>query len=151
MIRPPALMALATGLVAGPVVSGWIGYRAAVADLDRALRQRPPIAVIDYQPITRRLAAGLPPAELAPGFATLRRQAAHLREHGYLVLNRAHLDAVPDRYLIPVRPVLPVLPDLPRTGAAPPSRPETATQGTIARDEATALIRSLTSPLASGP
>jgi hypothetical protein len=146
-MRPPVATALIVALAAGPALSGWLAYRTALAELDRALALRPPVAVVDYQPITNRLAQGVPPKDLEPGFATLKGHSTRLGEHGYLVLNRASLDAVPERYVIPAQLDLP---------APPPARPTTppASDGTaLDRNEAASLIRSLTSPpaRAAGP
>ena len=106
-MRPPVAAALVAALAAGPALSGWLAYRFAVAELDRAMALRPPVAVIDYQPITARLAQGVAAKDLEPGFATLKGHSTRLGEHGYLVLNRASLDAVPERYLVPAQLDLP--------------------------------------------
>ena len=114
-MRPPLLAALAAGLLAASPLSGWLAYRGAVAELDRALELRPPLAVLDYETITARLAQGTPAKELEPAFAGLKRWSSRLREHGYLVLNRAAADAVPEAYLVRPDPA-----DLPAPAAPQP-------------------------------
>lgn len=154
-MRPPLLMALAAGLLAASALSGWLAYRGAVAELDRALELRPPLAVLDYEPITARLAQGTPARELEPAFAELKRWSSQLREHGYLVLNRAAAEAVPEAYLLRPDPA-----DLPAPAAPPPlaattppaaplpaARPSPA----ISPSEARALIETLTTPGESQP
>lgn len=151
-MRPPVAAALVAALAAGPALSGWLAYRFAVAELDRAMALRPPVAVIDYQPITARLAQGVAAKDLEPGFATLKSHSTRLGEHGYLVLNRASLDAVPERYVIPAQLDLPAPP--PARPTTPPATTPPASDGTaLDRNEAASLIRSLTSPpaRAAGP
>ena len=153
-MRPPLLAALAAGLLAASALSGWLAYRGAVAELDRALELRPPLAVLDYAPITARLAQGTPARELEPAFAELKRWSGRLREHGYLVLNRAAADAVPEAYL--VRPDPADLPTPMATApppAIPPAAPLPATGPSLAisPSEARSLIETLTTPPESRP
>ena len=153
-MRPPLLLALAAGLLAASALSGWLAYRAAVAELDRALELRPPLAVLDYAPITARLAQGTPARELEPAFAELKRWSGRLREHGYLVLNRAAADAVPEAYL--VRPDPAALPTPMATApppAIPPAAPLPATGPSLAisPSEARSLIETLTTAPESRP
>lgn len=154
-MRPPRLVALAAGLLAASALSGWLAYRAAMAELDRALELRPPLAVLDYEPITARLAQGTPARELEPAFAELKRWGDRLREHGYLVLNRAAADAVPEAYLVHPDPA-----DLPAPAAAPPLAattlppaplPATGPSLAISPGEARALIDTLTTPVERRP
>ena len=153
-MRPPLLLALAAGLLAASALSGWLAYRGAMAELDRALELRPPLAVLDYAPITARLAQGTPARELEPAFAELKRWGNRLREHGYLVLNRAAADAVPEAYL--VRPDPADLP-APMATAPPPAIPPTAPLPAtgpslaISPSEARSLIETLTTPPESRP
>ena len=153
-MRPPLLLALAAGLLAASALSGWLAYRAAVAELDRALELRPPLAVLDYAPITARLAQGTPARELEPAFAELKRWSGRLREHGYLVLNRAAADAVPEAYL--VRPDPADLP-APMATAPPPATPPAAPLPAISPSlainpsEARSLIETLTTAPESRP
>ena len=144
-MRPPVAAALVAALAAGPALSGWLAYRFAVAELDRALALRPPVAVIDYQPITARLAQGVAAKDLEPGFATLKGHSTRLGEHGYLVLNRASLDAVPERYLVPAQLDLPAPPAAVGASAPPSDRNGAALDAA----EAAELIRTLTSPPAA--
>ena len=154
---PPLLAALAAGLLAASALSGWLAYRAAMAELDRALELRPPLAVLDYAPITARLAQGTPAKELEPDFAALKRWSGRLREHGYLVLNRAATEAVPEAYLVLPDPAqampAPITPPPPLTAATPPAAPLPATtpSAAISPSEARALIDTLTSPVGSPP
>ena len=147
-MRPPVAMALGTALVLGPAVSGWLAYRLAVAELDQGLALRPPLAVIDYGPVTERLAAGASARDLEPAVATLKSQAGRLQAHGYLVLNRAAVEAAPTALLVRPDPAgLPPLP-APATGAAPPPAPGPVA---IAPGEARAVIEALTAPPGSRP
>ena len=154
-MRPPLLAALAAGLLAASALSGWLAYRGAVAELDRALELRPPLAVLDYEPITARLAQGTPARDLEPAFAALKRWGSRLREHGYLVLNRAAADAVPEAYLVRPDPA-----DLPAPVTTPPlaattpqaaPRPATSPSPAISPSEARALIDTLTTPSENRP
>jgi hypothetical protein len=147
-------MTLAGGLLAASALSGWLAYRGALDELDRALELRPPLAVLDYEPITARLAQGTPAQELEPAFAGLKRWSSRLREHGYLVLNRAAADAVPEAYLVRPDPA-----DLPAPAAPPPLAattppaaplPAAGPSPAISPSEARALIDTLTSPV-EGP
>ena len=153
-MRPPLLLALAAAPLAASALSGWLAYRAAVAELDRALELRPPLAVLDYAPITARLAQGTPARELEPAFAELKRWSGRLREHGYLVLNRAAADAVPEAYL--VRPDPADLP-APMATAPPPATPPAAPLPAISPSlainpsEARSLIETLTTAPESRP
>ena len=155
-MRPPLLAALAAGLLATSALSGWLAYRAAMAELDRALELRPPLAVLDYAPITARLAQGIPAKELEPAFTALKRWGSRLREHGYLVLNRAAAEAVPEAYLLRPDPTqampAPVTPP-PVTAATPPAAPlpSSAPSPAISPNEARALIDTLTTPVESPP
>lgn len=150
-MRPPVATALVAALIAGPALSGWLAYQASLVELDRALSLRPPLAVVDYQPITNRLAQGVAPKDLKTGFATLKGHSTRLGAHGYLVLNRASLDAVPDRYLVPAELDLPAPPPQP-TPPSPPAKPRPAPppagdQGAaLDPKEAAELIRTLTTP-----
>ena len=153
-MRPPLLLALAAGLLAATALSGWLAYRGAMTELDRALELRPPLAVLDYAPITARLAQGTPARELEPAFAELKRWSSRLREHGYLVLNRAAADAVPEAYL--VRPDPADLP-APMATAPPPATPPAAPLPAISPSlainpsEARSLIETLTTAPESRP
>jgi hypothetical protein len=153
-MRPPLLAALAAGLLAASALSGWLAYRGALAELDRALELRPPLAVLDYEPITARLAQGTPARELEPAFAELKRWSGRLREHGYLVLNRAAADAVPEAYLVRPDPAdLPVPMATAPPPATPPTAPLPATEPSLAisPSEARSLIDTLTTPVESRP
>ena len=153
-MRPPLLLALAAGLLAATALSGWLAYRGAMTELDRALELRPPLAVLDYAPITARLAQGTPARELEPAFAELKRWSSRLREHGYLVLNGAAADAVPEAYL--VRPDPADLP-APMATAPPPATPPAAPLPAISPSlainpsEARSLIETLTTAPESRP
>ena len=153
-MRPPLLLALAAGLLAASALSGWLAYRAAVAELDRALELRPPLAVLDFAPITARLAQGTPARDLEPAFAALKRWGSRLREHGYLVLNRAAADAVPEAYLVRPDPAdLPVPMATAPPPATPPTAPLPATGPSLAisPSEARSLIETLTTAPESPP
>ena len=153
-MRPPLLAALAAGLLAASALSGWLAYRGAVAELDRALELRPPLAVLDYEPITARLAQGTPARELEPAFAELERWSGRLREHGYLVLNRAAADAVPEAYLVRPDPAdLPAPMATAPPPATPPAAPLPATGPSLAisPSEARSLIETLTTAPESRP
>ena len=153
-MRPPLLLALAAGLLAASALSGWLAYRGAVAELDRALELRPPLAVLDYEPITARLAQGTPARELEPAFAELKHWSSRLREHGYLVLNRAAADAVPEAYLVRPDPAdLPAPMATAPPPATPPAAPLPATGPSLAisPSEARSLIETLTTPPESPP
>ena len=153
-MRPPLLAALAAGLLAASALSGWLAYRAAVAELDRALELRPPLAVLDYAPITARLAQGTPAMELEPAFAELKRWSSRLREHGYLVLNGAAADAVPEAYLVRPDPAdLPAPMATAPPPATPPAAPLPATGPSLAisPSEARSLIETLTTAPESRP
>ena len=132
------------GLAVLPALaSGCIAYGAAVAKLEAALELRPPLAVVDYGPITDELALGTAPKELEPAFKLLKDTSGRLRDHGYLVLNRIATDAVPDPYLIPASLTANSLAALPAALRQPqpvPDQPALA----ISPDEAAAVIRDLT-------
>ena len=153
-MRPPPLLALAAGLLAASALSGWLAYRGAMAELDRALELRPPLAVLDYAPITARLAQGTPARELEPAFAELKRWGNRLREHGYLVLNRAAADAVPEAHLVRPDPAdLPAPMATAPPPATPPAAPLPATGPSLAisPSEARSLIETLTTAPESRP
>lgn len=153
-MRPPLLLALAAGLLAASALSGWLAYRGAMAELDRALELRPPLAVLDYAPITARLAQGTPARELEPAFAELKRWSSRLREHGYLVLNRAAADAVPEAHLVRPDPAdLPAPMATAPPPAIPPAAPLPATGPSLAisPSEARSLIETLTTAPESRP
>ena len=153
-MRPPLLLALAAGLLAASALSGWLAYRGAMAELDRALELRPPLAVLDYAPITARLAQGTPARELEPAFAELKRWSSRLREHGYLVLNRAAADAVPEAHLVRPDPAdLPAPMATAPPPATPPAAPLPATGPSLAisPSEARSLIETLTTAPESRP
>ena len=153
-MRPPLLLALAAGLLAATALSGWLAYRGAMTELDRALELRPPLAVLDYAPITARLAQGTPARELEPAFAELKRWGNRLREHGYLVLNRAAADAVPEAYLVRPDPAdLPAPMATAPPPATPPAAPLPATGPSLAisPSEARSLIETLTTAPESRP
>ena len=155
-MRPPvtALTVIATALVLAPALSGWLSYRLAVAELDQALALRPPLAVVDYGPVSERLAAGTPARDLEPVITTLKSQAGRLQAHGYLVLSGIAVEAAPTALL--VQPDLSRLPPLPVTlpapapDPAPPPAPATAPLA-IAPGEARAVIEALTTPPGSQP
>ena len=153
-MRPPVALALGTALVLGPATSGWLAYRLAVAELDQAMALRPPLAVVDYGPVSARLAAGTPARDLEPTIATLKSQAGRLQTHGYLVLSGIAVEAAPTALL--VQPDLSRLPPLPVTLPAPapdpasPPAPATAPLA-IAPGEARAVIEALTAPPGSQP
>ena len=153
-MRPPLLLALAAGLLAATALSGWLAYRGAMTELDRALELRPPLAVLDYEPITARLAQGTPARELEPAFAELKRWSSRLREHGYLVLNRAAADAVPEAHLVRPDPAdLPAPMATAPPPAIPPAAPLPATGPSLAisPSEARSLIETLTTAPESRP
>lgn len=139
------------GLAVLPALaSGCIAYGAAVARLEAALELRPPLAVVDYGPITDRLAQGSAPKELEPVFRLLKDTSSRLREHGYLVLNRIATDAVPDPYLIPASLTADGLAALP----AAPRQPQPGTDQSalaISPDEAATVIHDLTTLTATRP
>lgn len=153
-MRPPVALALGSALVLGPATSGWLSYRLAVAELDQAMALRPPLAVIDYRPVTAHLAAGIPARDLEPVITTLKSQAGRLQTHGYLVLSGIAVEAAPTALL--VQPDLSRLPPLPVTLPAPapdpasPPAPATAPPA-IAPGEARAVIEALTAPPGSRP
>ena len=154
-MRPPvtALTVIATALVLAPALSGWLSYRLAVAELDQALALRPPLAVVDYGPVSARLAAGTPARDLEPVITTLKSQAGRLQAHGYLVLSGIAVEAAPTALLVQPDPVrLPPLPAVlptpaPDSALAPPAAGPVA----IAPGEARAVIEALTAPPGSRP
>ena len=153
-MRPPLLATLAAGLLAASALSGWLAYRGAMAELDRALELRPPLAVLDHASITARLAQGTPARELEPAFAKLKRWSSRLREHGYLVLNRAAADAVPEAHLVRPDPAdLPVPTATAPPPAIPPAAPLPAIRPSlpINPSEARSLIETLTTAPESRP
>ena len=152
-MRPPMAMALGTALVLGPATSCWLAYWLALAELDQALALRPPLAVVDYGPVSARLAAGTPARDLEPVITTLKSQAGRLQTHGYLVLSGIAVEAAPTALLVrpdPARlPPLPAAPPAPAPASAPPA-PATAPLA-IAPGEARAVIEALTAPPGSQP
>lgn len=150
-MRRPVAVALIVALAAGPSLSAWLAYRAALAELDRALALRPPLAVVDYQPITNRLAQGVAASQLEASFATLKGHSSRLADHGYLVLNRASLDAVPERYLVPAQLDLPPPPTPPAASPQASALPPDGQGAALDAGEAAALLRTLTSPPGPAP
>ena len=152
-MRPPVALALGTALVLGPATSGWLAYRLAVAELDQALALRPPLAVVDYGPVSARLAAGTPARDLEPVIATLKSQAGRLQTHGYLVLSGIAVEAAPAALLVrpdPARlPPLPAVLPAPAPASAPPA-PATEPLA-IVPGEARAVIEALTAPPGNRP
>ncbi len=152
-MRPPVALALGTALVLGPALSGWLSYRLAVAELDQALALRPPLAVIDYTPVSARLAAGTPARDLEPVIATLKSQAGRLQTHGYLVLSGIAVEAAPAALLVrpdPARlPPLPAVLPAPTPDSAAPA--PTAGPVALAPGEARAMIEALTAPPGNRP
>ena len=150
-MRPPVAVALGTALVLGPATSCWLAYRLAVAELDQALALRPPLAVVDYGPVSARLAAGTPARDLEPVITTLKSQAGRLQTHGYLVLSGIAVETAPSALLVrpdPARlPPLPAAPPAPAPASAPPATAPLA----IAPGEARAVIEALTAPPGSRP
>jgi hypothetical protein len=114
-----------------------------IAALEAALAERPPLAVVDYGAIQQALAAGASPAELQPAFAQVKAEAAEKSRAGYLVINRAALEAAPERLVFSAPPIFMAQS---RVGAppmsAPTSLPSPATQMSDA--EARAVLRALT-------
>lgn len=74
--------------------------------LEADLAVRPPIAVVDYGSIQAALVAGASPADLQPAFAEVKSLAAAYGREGYLVINRAALEAAPQRLVFEAGPVL---------------------------------------------
>jgi hypothetical protein len=95
-------------LLIGAAVFGLI--RTALIDrieaLEADLALRPPIAVVDYGSIQAALVAGASPADLQPAFAEVKSLAAAYGRDGYLVINRAALEAAPQRLVFEAEPVL---------------------------------------------
>ena len=152
-MRPSVAVAIGSALVLGPALSGWLSYRLALAELDQALALRPPLAVVDYGPVSARLAAGTPARDLEPVITTLKSQAGRLQTHGYLVLSGIAVEAAPTALL--VRPDPARLPPLPAVlpapaPASPPPAPATEPLA-IAPGEARAVIEALTAPPGSRP
>ena len=123
--RWPAILAAAVGCAGGVA---WSEVR-----LRDALVMRPPLVAVDYRPILQQLAGGQDAAALAPEFAAYKARAAAFRRAGYLVFNRATLEAIPDALLIPP-PTVVKLPGEAPVGApvvavapVPPAEPVAAT------------------------
>ena len=121
----PAILAAAVGCAGG---AAWSEVR-----LRDALVMRPPLVAVDYRPILQQLADGKDAAALAPEFAAYKARAAAFRRAGYLVFNRATLEAIPDALLIPP-PTVVKLPGEAPVGApvvavapVPPAEPVAAT------------------------
>lgn len=145
-MRRPLALTLAACLVIGPVLSGAVVYLALRRELERRLAFRPPIAVLDYRKLAQALAQGVAAGELEPAFAELKERGRRLRERGYLVLNRASVDAVPDAHLVPTGDVTLPQPRPPVPVAAPAAAPGPAT---IAPEEAAGILRGLLEPPAA--
>jgi hypothetical protein len=109
----PALIAAITGCAGG---IAWSEVR-----LREALVMRPPLVAVDYRPILAQLASGRDAAALAPAFAAYKARASAFRQAGYLVFNRATLEAIPEALLIP--PPMEDMPPVPRAGEAPVALP----------------------------
>ncbi len=121
----PAILAAAVGCAGG---AAWSEVR-----LRDALVMRPPLVAVDYRPILQQLAGGKDAAALAPEFAAYKARAAAFRRAGYLVFNRATLEAIPDALLIPPPTVVklpgeaPVGPPGAAVAPVPPAEPVAAT------------------------
>lgn len=143
----PAILAAAVGCAGG---AAWSEVR-----LRDALVMRPPLVAVDYRPILQQLAGGQDAAALAPEFAAYKARAAAFRRAGYLVFNRATLEAMPDALLIPPpvgppgAPVAAVAPAPPVAATAPLVAPQPAAAaaggaGTeLSAVEAGALLRAI--------
>lgn len=113
----PAILAAAVGCAGG---AAWSEVR-----LRDALVMRPPLVAVDYRPILQQLAGGQDAAALAPEFAAYKARAAAFRRAGYLVFNRATLEAIPDALLIPPPAVV-------KPPAGPPVGPSGAPVAAVA-------------------
>lgn len=92
------------------------GY--AIEALQSELGARPPIAVIDYAPITAAIAEGRTPEEIEPLFRRLKAMSDELRAAGFVVLNRTAVDAAPTALVVTVDALAP------RTAAASAPSPQ---------------------------
>jgi uncharacterized protein YneF (UPF0154 family) len=105
MTQLPAL--LSTGIVAatlGTVGGAWIAER----QLEAKLAHRPPIAVIDYTPLTELMVQRFQPEDLLRLDVALngfKAEARALAASGYLVLNRSVIEDPVSGVLV-VRPAL---------------------------------------------
>lgn len=121
------------------------GY--AIEALQHELAARPPVAVIDYAPITAAIAEGRTPEEIEPLFRRLKAMSETLQAAGFVVLNRTAVDAAPAALVVSVDALTP------RTGPASspppqalppaPAEPIPAAPG-LSDAEARALIGVLT-------
>ncbi len=75
--------------------------------LENQLATRPPIAVIDYEPIANALALGASTNDIQPFLSAIKRRAAAYQEAGYVVINSASIDAAPEDVFVPALDNLP--------------------------------------------
>lgn len=86
-----ALLAMAGLAAAALITAHW-----RIGRLEAALQARPPVAVADYGRISEALALGAAPEIMRAAFESVKAEAARLAAEGYLVINRATLEAAPD-------------------------------------------------------
>lgn len=83
-------------LAAGALISShW-----RISALEAELASRPQIAIVDYSKLTSALAAGVSPLEMKPAFDNLKARANAFAGEGWLVINRASLEAAPEELII---------------------------------------------------
>lgn len=108
--------AAAAGVGALVLVLFQQGY--AIEALQSDLAARPPVAVIDYAPVTAAIAEGRAPEEIEPLFRRLKAMSDALRGDGFVVLNRTAVDAAPPALVVTVDALAP------RATAAPSPSPQ---------------------------
>jgi len=69
--------------------------------LRAALLLRPPILVVDYSGVTAALEMGVSADNLRSPYAIYKKEVAEAGDAGFLVVNRAALEEIPDGFTIP--------------------------------------------------
>jgi len=89
-------VALAASLLAAAAAALYSESR-----LRAALLLRPPILVVDYSGVTSALELGVSAENLRGPYANYKKQVADAGDAGFLVVNRAALEEIPDGFTIP--------------------------------------------------
>ena len=115
--------------VVAAVISGSVSYKLVLdevhAELQSLKTYRPPVAVIDYGPVIMAVKKGVSPSDIEPVFVELKEKAEKLAANGFLVVNRASLETVPEHLLIEASSKIEVAPKPePALSALPELTPE---------------------------
>jgi len=102
--RGQHLVSLVTCIGVALAASLLCGVSAAVFSESRlraALLLRPPILVVDYSGVTAALEMGVSADNLRGPYANYKKEVAEAGDAGFLVVNRAALEEIPDGFILP--------------------------------------------------